>query len=251
MLKVIAVLFFMFITFSAAFGQISQRKNLNGKVNASSSSLEGIYVMNLSSTKETSTKEGGYFTIAAKAGDSIMFSSIQFKGKILVLEDVDFQEDLFHVRLETMINQLDEVMVVKYRSLDAYDLGILQRPAKVYTPAERRLRTATGTDAKLGLNSSFKLDPLLNLLSGRSAMLKKEVEVEKKESWMEKMDEIYSEDYIVKKLKIPAEHVKGFLYFAVENVRFSTAIGAKDKSLARFLLGELAKKYNQILEDEK
>ena len=65
------------------------------------------------------------------------------------------------------------------------------------------------------------------------------------------MENLYGDDYITKKFKIPAEHLKGFQYYAVENRRFSDAIGKKDKTMARFLLGELAKKYNQILEDEK
>lgn len=251
MQRVIFLCSVFLISIFSTFGQDIERKKLNGKINARSSTLEGIYVLNLGAKTETATKDGGYFTILSRAGDSIMFSSIQFKGKIIVLDEKDFAEDLFHVSLETMINQLDEVMVVKYKSLNAYDLGIIQRPAKFYTPAERKFRTATGVDAQVGLNSSFTLDPLFNLLSGRSAMLQKEVEIEKKERWIEKMEDIYSEDYIVKKLKIPAEHFKGFQYFAVENIRFTNAIGAKDKSMARFLLGELAKKYNQILEDEK
>lgn len=239
-----------FMSFSM-FSQEIDRKNLNGKVSAPSQALDGIYVLNLTSKKETVTKEGGYFTIPSKVGDSLMFSSIQYKGKIVSLEAQDFKDDLFHVKLETMINQLDEVMVVKYKSFNAYDLGIIAKPAKIYTPAERKLRTASGLDAQVGLNTSMSVDPLFNMLSGRTAMLKKEVEVEKRERWIDQIENLYSEDYIINKLEIPAEHFKGFQYFAVENKRFSEAIGKKDKSLARFLLGELAKKYNQILEDEK
>jgi len=250
-MKKIILLCSIILTSISAIGQRLERVNLSGKLNAHSPALDGIFVLNISSKKETASKEGGYFTIPARVGDSIMFSSIQFKGKTVVLDQHDFDQDLFQIRLETMINELDEVMVVKYKSLNAYDLGIISRPAKVYTPAERKLRTATGVDAQVGLNSSFTLDPLFNMLSGRGAMLEKELNIEKKERWIDQIENIYSEDYIVKKLKIPAEHIKGFQYFAVENTRFTSAIGAKDKSMARFLLGELAKKYNQILEDEK
>lgn len=246
------ILYFLMLLFSLSlFSQETGQKKLNGKVSASSQSLEGIYVFNLASKKETVTQEGGYFSILSKPGDSLMFSSIEFKGKTVTVEKQNFEEDLFHVRLEKMINQLDEVMVVKYKSLNAYDLGIIPRPAKVYTPAERRLRTATGLDATAGLNTSMSMDLLFNLLSGRGAMLEKELQVEKKERWIEQIENLYSEEYIIKKLNIPEEHFKGFQYFAVENKIFSDAIGKKDKSMARFLLGELAKKYNQILENEK
>ncbi|MBC8645511.1 hypothetical protein H9W95_20340 [Flavobacterium lindanitolerans] len=127
-------MFFFIAVSPSVLSQVSERKNLKGKVMASASNLDGIYVLNLSSEKETVTKEGGYFSIQAKEGDSLMFSSIQFKGKIVEVSQADFEKELFFVKLETMVNQLDEVTVVQYKNINAYDLGIIPKPAKVYTP---------------------------------------------------------------------------------------------------------------------
>ena len=80
------------------FSQETERKNWKGKVMASVQALDGIYVLNLTSKKETITKEGGYFTIPARVGDSIMFSSIQFKGKTLVLDSKSWEDSLFFVK---------------------------------------------------------------------------------------------------------------------------------------------------------
>lgn len=251
MLKnIIFYCFFLAISHSV-FSQTSDRKILKGKVTAYTSYLDGIYVLNLSSKKETVTKEGGYFSILAKAGDSVMFSSIEFKGKTIVVDTANFGKELLFVKLETMINQLDEVMVVQYKNINAYDLGIIPKPAKVYTPAERKFRTATGLDPKVGLSSSLTIDPLFNLLSGRTAMLRKNMEVEKKEKWMEQLEDLFDEDYFTEKLKIPSEYVKGFVYYAVENERFVKSLSSKNKSMATFLLGELAEKYIKTIADEK
>ena len=174
--------------------QTTPRRNWKGKVVAPAQNLEGIYVLNLTSKKETVTKEGGYFAIPATEGDSIMFSAIQFKGKTVVLDSHSWDDGLYFVKLETLINQLDEVMVVQYKGFDAYSLGILSKPAKKYTPAERKLRTATGLDATIGLNTSLTIDPLFNLLSGRTAMLKRDVETERKERWIQQIDNLFDED---------------------------------------------------------
>jgi hypothetical protein len=57
-------------------------------------------------------------------------------------------------------------------------LELFLRPKK-YTPAERKLYTAT---------SGGGIDGLLNTISGRKAMLKKEIIVEKKlQLWIELM----------------------------------------------------------------
>jgi hypothetical protein len=239
-----------FVSFSA-FSQEPERRNWKGKVSAPAQTLDGIYVLNLTSKKETVTKEGGYFMIQAKEGDSIMFSSIQFRGKTIVVDSTSWENGLYFVKLETMINQLDEVMVVQYKGFDAYSMGIIPKPAKVYTPAERKLRTATGLDPKVGLNSSITIDPLFNMLSGRTAMLKRNVEVEKKERWIEQIDNLFEEEYFTEKLKIPAEHVKGFQFFVVENDKFVKTLGYKNKAMATFLIGELAKQYKETIEYEK
>lgn len=233
------------------FSQETERRNWKGKVSASSQTLDGIYVLNLTSKKEVVTKEGGYFVIPAKEGDSIMFSSIQFKGRTIVLDSKSWDDLLYFVKLETLINQLDEVMVVQYKGFDAYSMGIISKPAKVYTPAERKLRTATGLDAKVGLSSSMTIDPLFNMLSGRTAMLKRNLEVEKKERWIDRLSYLFEEEYFTEKLKIPAEHVKGFLFFAVENEKFVKTLSFKNKAMSTFLLGELAKQYKDTLSDEK
>lgn len=244
--------FFIFVlAITSAQAQTPERKILKGKVMAHTSNLEGIYVINKTFEKETVTKEGGYFTIMAKPGDSLMFASIEFKGKTVAVDSTHFGQEMLFVKLETMVNQLDEVMVIQYKDINAFSLGILTKKPKSYTPAERKLKTATGVDPKVGLNSSFGVDPLLNLFSGRTAMLKKELEVEKKETWMSKLENLYDNEYLTEKLKIPAAYIKGFLYYIVENEHFVKTIDAKDKTANRFLLIQLAEKYLKTLPDEK
>jgi hypothetical protein len=133
-------------------------------------------------------------------------------------------------------------------------MGIIPKGQKIYTPAERKLYTASNLNATANAGSmmggSISADPLLNWFSGRTKMLKKEVEVEKKESYMRQLENMFTIDYFVKTLKIPSEYVKGFEYYIVENERFVTILKSKNVTMTTFLIGELATKYKEIIASE-
>ena len=248
---------FLFLIIFSNFGwaQVSNPKNLKGKVVSNAIDLEGIYVVNLKSDASTATEKGGYFNIQAKVGDTLMFSDMQFKGKKVALMEKDFSGDLFFVKLETMINQIEEVKIIRYNHINAVSLGIIPAGQKHYTPAERRLKTATGLNATANAGSmaggSVSLDPLLNWMSGRTAMLKKEVEVEKKEFVLQKLESMFEHEFFVDKLKIPADYVKGFWYYVAEDKKFAEALNDKNKTMATFILGGLATQYLETIKTEK
>ena len=70
-------------------------EKLNGKVIASLSNREGIYVINLKTEKAVITNEEGRFSIPAAVGDTLLFSAAQFKMMGVALITEYFQQDLF------------------------------------------------------------------------------------------------------------------------------------------------------------
>ena len=84
-----------------------------------------------------------------------------------------------------------------------------------------------------------------NLVQRTSAWV---VEVEKKEFSRAKTEDYFDESYFIEKLKIPKEYVKAFQFYIVEDSGYAEAIKAKNKTLARFRMGELAIKYLEMLE---
>lgn len=238
--KSICLLFILF--FTNAFAQEITRTNLNGKINANLNDLEGIYIVNLKTEKSVITEKGGFFSIDASTGDILLFSSIQLKGVQMELLPEHFKQELVFVKMEIMINQLPEVMIRRYDNINAVALGIVPAGIKKYSPAERKYATATS-----GRLNPMGLDPLLNLISGRSAMLKKELEVEKKEIYLQQLDNMFEKNHFIEDLKIPLDYVKGFQYYIVENEKFTTILNTKNKTITDFLMGELAIKYNDII----
>ena len=237
------MVFFFFLLFaSVGVAQESSSKELKGKVNANMSNLEGIYVINLKTEKSAITDMQGFFSIKAIAGDTLMLSSIQFKGLKVVLKAENFSDKLFFVRMEPIMNQLNEVVIKKYDNINARSFGIIPSNQKSYTAAERKYATASS-----GSLNPMGLDPLLNFLSGRTAMLKKELQIEKKESYLALLDELFDTNQYVGTFHIPVNYIKGFQYYAVDNEKFTVILDQRNKTTIAFLLGELAVKYKDLL----
>jgi hypothetical protein len=232
--------FIVFWCIAPLFAQEKGAVACRGKVNADMTNLEGIYVINLNTENAAITDAKGFFTINAKVGDSLLLSSVQFKSvtKAITSEDLS---SLFFVTMHPIMNELKEV-VVKRPSVSAESLGIIPYGQKKYTPAERKIFTAT---------SGFGIDPLLNLFSGRTSMLKKELEVEKKEGYLVQLENLFDKNHYVNTLHIPSDYVKGFLYFAVENPKFTRVLKTKNRTSIEFLMSELAAQYNEIIASKK
>lgn len=213
---------------------------MKGKITSDSSNLEGIHVINRSQKIGTTTLQGGYFVLKAKISDTIIFSAIHLKAVQYIVRKEDFGQDLLFVKMETLETALDEVVLTQYKNINAVALGIVPANQKTYTPAERKLYTATGGGNTYGLSTSVSLDGIINGISGRTKMLKKEAIVEKKELLLESIQLDFSDKYFAEKLKIPEDYIDGFLYYLVENRNFMSIYTKKNKVATEFALAGLS-----------
>ena len=242
MIRIICFIVFWYTT--QLFGQTNIAVECHGKVNSDMSNLEGIYVINLNNENAAITDTKGYFSIKANVGDNLLFSSVQFKSVNKIISTQDLSH-LFFVNMYPIMNELREV-VVKRPSVSAESLGIIPYGQKKYTPAERKYAAASS-----GRLNPMGLDPLLNYFSGRTAMLKKELEVEKKEGYLVQLENLFDKNHYVNTLHIPSDYVKGFLYFAVENPKFTRVLKTKNRTSIEFLMSELAVEYKEIIKANK
>lgn len=232
-------LFLLF--FQVTFGQVSSEKIIHGKIVVASGTIEGVNIINLVNEKSTISDSNGEFFILAKAEDLLVFSSVNLDYHRKIIEEDDLKHDVLIIKMTSKTIELEEVIVNKHPEINAVSLGISPKGIKKYTPAERRLYTATSTPG----------DALLNMISGRTEMLKKGIEVEKKYSLLAKIDALFEEDYYTNTLKIPADYIKGFQFYCVENSTFAEVLNTKNKTKIEFLLIPLAVKYNEILSNKK
>lgn len=237
--------FLLFLLASASlFAQ--DRKLLNGKVISDFDSTAGIYVINKATEATVLTNADGYFAINTCAGDTLVFSAVQFNEKRVTVLDEDINNGFLFVGLKPYKHQLDELVIVDYSHINSYSLGLVEKGKTPPTPAERKLNTASAFK-----NNPMGLDPILNLISGRTANLKRALATEKKEQLMAKIDYLYTSDDIRDEFKIPEKYVRGFVYYIVENKFFVNAMKAKNEKMAKFLMHGLAVKYLELIADAK
>ncbi len=245
MIKII--LFIILFISQLVFSQ--NEKNINGKIIVKDATPQGVHIINLNNEKEVVSNEKGEFTIAVKPDDLLVFSSNHLDYFRKVIEEKDFGATVV-VSMTSKINQLEEVEVTQYSNINAVDLGIIAKPAKQYTPAERRLKTAGDFKPIHLLNiigGGMPVDPIINAITGRTALLKKELRVERHEIALAKVVDLYNEDYYVKKLKIKKDYIKGFQYYIVEDEDFLKVLKSKNKTMIALKVSELAVVYNTII----
>lgn len=231
----------VFLMLYAVFS-FSQGVDLRGKVNAYILKLDGIYVINLKTEQAVFTDEEGNFSIKANVGDTLVFSGLQFKRKEVVVAEENISNKKMDVHLVATYQELNEVVIRNYGSINAVSLGIVSSNLRHYTPAERKLATASSSR----LNPQG-LDPIINLISGRTTMLKKEVEVEKKENYIVMLEKMFDRDHFINTLHLPLDYINGFKYYVVENKRFTQILESKNLTTIEFLLGELAVQYKDVI----
>jgi len=225
---VVLLLFMTFCTWS----QTSNEKILHGKIVADSASVAGIDVVNLVNEKVTVTNNKGEFYILAKSDDILVFSSMTLEMKRMLVDEDDLKSETITIYMTPKINELNEVIVKKNA---AEGISIIPGQ-KHYTPAERKLYTAT----------SGLLDAPLNWLSGRTEMLKKEIVVERKERMLNKIGVLYEDKYYIQTLKIPEIYIDDFQRYLIEDKEFAAALKVKNRTMMLFLISKLAVNYNAI-----
>jgi hypothetical protein len=229
--------FIILLLVQVVFGQTTNTKEIRGKITADSVAVDRINIVNITTEKATVSDAKGFFTIPVKEGDVLVFTAVNLEGLRRKITKEDLLEEVLSVIMLPKSIILNEV-VVNESSITAESLRIIPYGQKKYTPSERKLYTAT---------SGGGIDGLLNTISGRKAMLKKEIVVEKKEQLLARIDVLFEDKYYTETLRIPLDYIKGFQYYCVEDVAFANALRAKNKTLTMYLIVKLAENYTEII----
>lgn len=244
---------FFIVQFIAA--QTNVEKWVNGQVTVNAiSPLEGVNITNSSSKTMVVSDGYGHFSILAKEGDILSFSAVNYEPLRRFINRQEFNLGSIMVNLTPKTIELKEVVINKYSNISAENLGIIPKDQVKLTTAERRLQTAG--DFKpihlLGvLGGALAVDPILNAISGRTKMLKKELSVERKEFLMVKLENLFEDKYYIETLKIPEGLIKGFQYYCIEDPDFVTSLKEKNKTMSMFLIVGLASVFNKNQVNDK
>lgn len=106
----LTLLFLLFIPL-VFLGQDLPREVLYGRIVADSMDVSQITIVNKNTNLFAISNDNGNFSIKARVKDTLVFSGLSFNSLEYVLKPADFKVDEFIVKLETKINDLNEVVI--------------------------------------------------------------------------------------------------------------------------------------------
>lgn len=208
------------------------RHAVKGRVYSGSLGVKDVLVVNNNAQAETRTDSLGNFTINAKVGDLIIASDFKIETKKIRYTPDLIKDGTILLQVKMTANEMDE-LVIDRTSITSESLGIPM--GKAYTVQERRLRAGT----------SDPLGSLINLLSGRTKMLKANVKLEKRATAKETLDELFDDSYYIDELKLNKEQIAAFKFYAVENEKLREELKSNNEPMVKFSLTVLSEEYKK------
>ncbi len=232
-------LLIFFLLCAIGHGQDSPSKLLKGKVTSPSGDVMGVTIQNSTARRATITDFDGNFSIQVSEGDTLVFSAIQFKRKVLPVSRALMGSPFLQIPMEEFVNELQEVTVKPFglsgdiekdlsglqldKDVSAEALGLPNAEVKIITQSERKLYEAT-TGAGI-----VPLNPILNAITGRTRMLKNRIKIDRKYERTLKVQRDFADSIFLAEFKIPKTKMDDFMYFCEVDDEFQRLVSERDQ----------------------
>jgi hypothetical protein len=249
----------LFCLFTVSWAQGQRTKMLSGEVDCPEPDCSGINVLNKRSLQGTITDDQGRFSIAVRLGDTLVFSAVQFKLKLLKVEEYLLKANFVRIPMDPFVNELEEVVVQPYNlsgSLgsdavnfepaappNAESLGLPNAGIRIISQEERKLYEATSGSGLVPLN------PILNAITGRTKRLKKQLRIQQTYQRTQRVRAFYPDSLFVKELGVPKEKIPDFMYYCEIDSVFQSKVDTRDRLLIWEYMKNRAKTY--VIIEEK
>jgi len=197
--------------FSLCFLLVSaqeKRSPLKGKLLYRNSNVIAANVVNNTALTNTITNGEGEFEILARVGDEIIFSSVQFKIKSVVVTEEIIKKNRLVVEINERTTLLDEIVVGPENTEKFLDLKKEEFSRVDYTQDKStRVRNTITTQGQLtnGLN-------IINIAKLLAKAVSANKDVEKRTLVPSKvLPLIFEDDFFTKDLDLATNEVVGFL----------------------------------------
>jgi len=255
--KSISILLLLFS--AASFAQ----DRFSGKIIADSIAFTQVNIVNLTQELGTTNNSTGEFVIDAGVGDEVIFSSVQYEPYQITVTSAMLQQKKNIVYLFPLVNELEEVKISDIDLsgdlnkdanrietspfFDPKDHGLPVNTKPKPTTAQRRIYTATTSGGGI-----IPLDPIINAISGRLAMVYRQRDYEIDKNLMVKAYNSRPLEFFVIDLDIHEDLIEDFLYYCVTFKPFRELIVQKENTfkLSEFYK-EKAKAYKELRSREE
>ena len=222
---------------------------IKGKIKIGAPEVSGILVVNLNNESEAKTDAFGRFSVRAEIGDLLIIDAAHIHKKRYIVQENDFKKEI-EIEVEALPVEIETIEITR-SNITSESLGLVPKEQKRYTPAERRLKTATDMELMVGFGFTFSFDPILNALSGRTKMLKKELEIERFNRNVTLTENYISDELLTSQFNIPTDYIKSFRMFLADNQGFMEVMKTNNKDNIISKAFSLSEIFHKIILDEQ
>lgn len=225
-------LFLLLSIFISGFTALAQESvMLTGQIEAKSTYIDKIHVINLSLEKGVVTNPKGEFQIIARENDSLYISSVQFQNKTIVVSPKMIEDQKISIQLYDDVNELAEVVIddIKLSGNLANDLGKIsitevEEKYKLQNELNRFLQKDRELNpyVKPLANGGVRLDKIANAVIDKLSK-DKPVNYSSREI-ANKSIAIVGQEFFREDLNLNENEICNFVYFCTEDARFKRLV---------------------------
>ncbi len=209
---------------------------MQGKILTPEEEISAINIINLTSERGTTNNKSGGFEIEVAVNDTLLFSSVQYELREIVVTKEVLKKAFLTVLLVEKIDELNEVSISdidlsgnlatdieNIPTLTQADLGFPMNDFPRPTSIERKLKTASNVSTSSRYNPpgnlNVSLDGIINSINGKTAMLQKAAANEDLSQTVDAGVAALPLSFFTD-LDIPEDRIRDFVYFCAEDRRF-------------------------------
>lgn len=215
-MKQLLFLICLFIS-TLMLAQDSERKILRGAVIYRNVNVVGVNIVNNTTSKGAVTNQKGEYEILVKEDDVLIFSSVQYTIREIVITDKIIKNNRLVIEVTQKVEQLDEVVISpenQEKFLDFQEKEIVKY--QDYQFASDRYsevkNDALGQTNFQGANIIGLVGMLLKSIIGKRKKREKEKAIYERTSFNE-IRYRYKDEFFTKNLNIPEDQISAFLYY--------------------------------------
>tara|TARA_B100000768_G_C11222891_1_gene351398 strand:- start:446 stop:1177 length:732 start_codon:yes stop_codon:yes gene_type:complete len=204
-------LFFFICSFS--FSQSNYRTWIKGKVLYRDSNVISANVINNTSQEATITNEDGEFEIKVKLNDRLVFSSVQYQIRSLVISKEILQKSRIVIDVNEKVTELDEVVVGPENTEKFLDLKE-EEFKKIDYSFDKSTRIENQILQAGRFNNGINFINLFKAITKSNSQEEESISLSYTPSNL--LREVYDDSFFISNLGIPKEKIPEFLLFCDE-----------------------------------
>ncbi|PRX45828.1 hypothetical protein [Salegentibacter salegens] len=224
---------------------------LKGKILADSIEAP-IHIINITAEKGTVTEAGAEFSVEVRENDLLLFSSVQFQKKEILITSEILSSGFLEIELQKDLTELDEVRlhqlsgnlasdIKEIKTFDPRIIGFALSDKEPLSIEERKLVAMSSPMDPVGL--------IYGAISGESEKLKKAIENNKLSALVYKARELVPDAYFTETLLLPENKIMDFLYYCSLKPNFEELVKKNDPLVLIEFLKGMVPEYHEFIEE--